>query len=138
MGQVFIDFTIRNSVDLHQAWAGQISPSAVHVRSMENVVMDTGATLLCLPEDVVAQLGLIFDREVTVHTATGASRLRVFSDARIEYEDRAAVVEAVELPVGSAPLFGALPMEVLGIEPDLQNRRVRKLPMDTPGGFLRA
>lgn len=112
-------------------------PPPFDVSNIPDVLMDTGASLLCLPADVVAELGLNFDRDVAVSTPTGTSTLRLFRDARVEYEDRAAVVSAVELPVGAAPLLGAIPMEELGIEPDLQNRRMRKFPIDLRNSFMR-
>lgn len=138
MGQVFISFAVQNSSDIEKAEDHLISAAQVRNVELPNVLMDTGATLLCLPASVVARLGLRLDREVPVATATGTSTLRVFRHARVQFEDRAAVVEAIELPDGSAPLLGAIPMEGLGIEPDLQNRAVRKLPMDLRSSFVRA
>ncbi len=137
MGQVFIDFTIRNSYDVDRADDGRLLGSAVRATSLKQVVMDSGATHLCLPADVVATLGLRLNREVAVETPTGVSIARVFRLALVTFEDREAFVEAVELPAGRAPLLGAIPMEILGIEPDLRNRRVRKLPLDTQSSFMR-
>jgi len=34
----------------------------------------------------------------------------------------------LELPAGTTPLLGVIPMEALGVEPDLQNQRLRLLP----------
>ena len=137
MGQVFVSFAIRNAFDLGLVQQGRESPG--HVRSVEltDVLMDTGATLLCLPARIVAALGLNFDREVAVATPTGAATLRIFRDARVEYEDRATAASVIELPDDAQPLLGAIPMEELGIEPDLQNRRVRKFPMDLRSSFMR-
>jgi predicted aspartyl protease len=133
VGQVFIDFEVENLGDQ------LISPGASPRRlSLRGVLMDTGATHLCLPADLVAELGLPFSREVPVSTPTGIHFSRVFSPARVEYEDRRWDGECVELPVGAAPLLGAIPMEGLGIEPDLQTRTVRMLPLGPEGTYFTA
>lgn len=137
VGPVFLTFAIRNAFDMGLAERGRASTADIREVQLPDVLMDTGATLLCLPARIVAELGLTFDREVAVATPTGTATLRIFRDARVEYEDRAAFVGVIELPNEARPLLGAIPMEELGIEPDLQNRRVRKFPMNLQSSFMR-
>ena len=47
-------------------------------------------------------------------------------------EGRAGNFECLELPDGASPLLGVLPLEALGIEPDILNHRLRLLP-EEPG-----
>ncbi len=134
MGQVFIDFSVENS-------AGRTPRHADGQRPREQlggIVMDTGATHLCLPADIIARLGLELDREVAVKVATGIEKRRIFTNVRVVYEDRRTVTDCIELPAGMPALLGAIPMEGLGIEPDLQNRTVRKLPMGLDGSYITA
>lgn len=91
--------------------------------------MDSGATHLCLPAGVIARLGRALLQEVPVNVATGIETRRVFANALVLYEDRKTVTECIELPEGMPALLGAIAMEGLGVEPDLQNRRPRKLPL---------
>lgn len=135
MGQAFISIAIENSADLPDGPATHV---AVRRLDLPGTLMDSGATHLCLPADLVADLGLAFDREVTVKTATGYQSCRIFRNAMVEFEDRRTQCECIELPAGMPALLGAIPMEGLGVEPDLQLRRPRKLPMDAHGSFMSA
>ena len=137
MGQVYCDFDVRNEPD---SWAGQRAGSAPSPREvhLQHIIMDTGASHLCLPADVIRRLGLPFGRDVHVQIPTGVVIRRIFRGALVVYEDREALVEVIELPEGSPGLLGAIPMEGLGIEPDLQNRRVRKLPFGPNGSYVTA
>ncbi|MCC3639040.1 MAG: aspartyl protease, partial [Microcoleus sp. PH2017_37_MFU_D_B] len=47
--------------------------------------------------------------------------------------------DCLELPEGvAAVLLGVIPMEELGLEPDLKNRRLRVLPMNNQQTYLMA
>ena len=137
MGQVFVSFEVTNATDVDRMEDGELDRANVRRTALPEVLMDSGATHLCLPADAIATLGLRFSYEAPVEIPTGTTTRRVFRNARVTYEDRFAIVEAVELPAGRPPLLGAIPMEALGIEPDLRNRRVRKLPMDLTSSYIR-
>ncbi|MFN0147908.1 MAG: hypothetical protein ACKVT1_15500 [Dehalococcoidia bacterium] len=68
-------------------------------------------------------------QEIPVKVATGIETRRIFANALVLFEDRKTVTECIELPEGMPALLGAIAMEGLGVEPDLQNRRPRKLPL---------
>jgi hypothetical protein len=57
-------------------------------------------------------------------------RPRDSKTARLRIEDREAQFDCLELPGGSAPLLGVIPLERLGFEPDLKAQRLRRLPAD--------
>lgn len=97
--------------------------------------MDTGATTLCLPADVIAQLGLNLLKEVDVATATGIST-RIFQDAKISLLEREGTFECLELPGGRDALLGVIPLEALGIELDLQNQTLKILPISPNDTYL--
>ena len=137
MGQVFVSFGVTNFSDVDPAAIVRRPPSETRMTALDEVLMDTGATHLCLPADLVARLGLGLGYATPVETATGTDVVRVFRNALVTYEDRSAVVEVIEVPLGRPPLLGAIPMEALGIEPDLRNRRVRKLARDLNSSYIR-
>lgn len=89
--------------------------------------MDTGATTLCLPKDVIARLGLRILKQVVVETATGISEARIFRDASISLCGREGRFECLELPEGKTPLLGVIPRSALGIEVDLKNQSLKVL-----------
>ena len=98
--------------------------------------MDIGATTLCLPADTIEQLGLELLKEADVSTANGVSKARVFQDAKILLCGREGTFECLELPGGQEPLIGVIPLEMLGLEPDLQNQTLRILPIESSNTYL--
>ncbi len=128
MGRITTQLIIANRLDQVLAACGFISPHAVRSVTLDDVLVDTGATTLCLPADVIARLGLTMKEEVTVATATTIETARLFEDARIALLDREITVECLEVPEGRQPLLGVIPMEALGVELDLQDQEIRFLP----------
>jgi predicted aspartyl protease len=137
MGQVITTITVTNRIDRVMAERGFISAEEVRSVILDNVVVDTGATLLSLPARIISQLGLIQVGERDVETSAGIKKGRIFADAQIIVEGREGRFDCLELPEGvSAVLLGVIPMEELGLEPDLKNRRLRVLPMNNQQTYL--
>ena len=137
MGQVITTITVTNFIDLVMAERGFIAAEEVRSVTLDNVVVDTGATLLSLPAPIISQLGLIQVGERDVETSAGIKKGRIFADAQIIVEGREGRFDCLELPEGvSAVLLGVIPMEELGLEPDLKNRRLRVLSMNNQQTYL--
>jgi predicted aspartyl protease len=137
MGQVITTITVTNRIDRVMAQRGFISAEEVRSVILDNVVVDTGATLLSLPARIISQLGLIQVGERDVETSAGIKKGRIFADAQIIVEGREGRFDCLELREGvSAVLLGVIPMEELGLEPDLKNRRLRVLPMNNQQTYL--
>jgi predicted aspartyl protease len=132
MGQVRTQITIINRADEVLAEKGVIPPEQVRSITLNEVLVDSGATSLSLPAHLIQQLGLEPLKEVLARTAAGYQRSLVFQDAKLKIGDRVGVFQCLELPGGDDPLLGVIPMEELGVEPDLQNHVLRFLPM-VPG-----
>ncbi|MEG4802073.1 aspartyl protease family protein [Microcoleus sp. ARI1-B5] len=128
MGKVTTTLAIQNLIDQADAERGMIPVEQIRSVILENVLVDTGATTLCLPKDVIARLGLRILKQVVVETATGISEARIFQDAKISLCGREGTFECLELPEGKTPLLGVIPMEALGIEVDLKNQSLKVLP----------
>ncbi len=128
MGKVVTTLTITNRLDEGAAQRGLAPPSAVRSIALQDVLCDTGATTLCLPQPMIDQLGLHAVGEVTVSTAAGLRTARIYEDAKITIEGRTGTFECVALPEGTEPLLGVIPLERLGLELDLQNQRLVVLP----------
>lgn len=136
MGKVLATVKITNRADQVLLNRGVISPEELRSVTLKNVLIDTGATTLCLPPEVIAQLGLELLKEVDVSTATGVSKARIFQDAKISVCGREGTFECLELPGGRDALLGVIPLEALGLEPDLQNQTLRVLPSESVDTYL--
>jgi hypothetical protein len=137
IGQVITTITVTNFIDLVMAERGFIAAEEVRSVLLDNVVVDTGATLLSLPALIISQLGLRQVGERDVETSAGIKKGRIFAGAQIIVEGREGRFDCLELPAGvSAVLLGVIPMEELGLEPDLKNRRLRVLPMNNQQTYL--
>lgn len=136
MGKVLTPLTITNRADQTLASRGFLPEDQVRSISLDDVLVDTGATTLCLPANMIAQLGLELLKEVDVMTANGISKARVFQDAKLLLCGREGTFECLELPGGQNPLVGVIPLELLGLEPDLQNRTLRILPSESANTYL--
>ena len=136
MGKVLTTLTVMNRADQIRAEDGTIPVEQVRSLTLKNVLVDTGATTLCLPQDVIAQLGLKLLKEVDVTTATGLNRARIFRDATIVLGGREGTFECLELPGGRDALLGVIPLEALGLEPDLRNQTLKVLPSESVDTYL--
>ena len=136
MGKVLVTLTVKNRIDEANAAKGLISPDLVRSITIDNVVVDTGATTLCLPPRAIAQLGLELLKEVDVATATGFSKARIFQDAKISLCGREGTFECLELPGGRDALIGVIPLEALGLEPDLRHQTLKVLPSESVDTYL--
>lgn len=136
MGKILTRLTVTNRLDEGRAANGDIPAEAVRSVTIDDVLVDTGATTLCLPSEIIAQLGLALLREATVSTATGLGTARIFQDAKVSLLGREGTFECLELPGGRQPLIGVIPLEMLGIEPDLRNQRLRLLPENANETYL--
>jgi predicted aspartyl protease len=133
MGKVHTQITIINRADQIRAEDGTILAEEVRSLTLRQVLVDTGATTLCLPSDLIAQLGL---KEVPVATATGITSARIYQDAKICLCGREGTFECLELPGGRDALLGVIPLEMLGLEPDLKNQALRVLPTESVDTYL--
>ena len=137
MGQVLTTIAVTNFIDIVMAERGFISAEEVRSVMLDKVIVDTGATLLSLPASIISQLGLRQVGERNVETSTGITKGRIFAGAQIIVEGREGRFDCLELPEGvSAVLLGVTPLEILGLEPDLKNQRLRVLPMNDQQTYL--
>ena len=132
LGKVATPLTITNYADQIEAERGHRRAGAVRSVTLGEVIVDTGATTLALPADVIAQLGLALREEVPILTAAGPGTARLYRDAALTLLGREGTFDCLELPVGTRPLLGVIPLEALGLEPDLRNQQLRRLPRE-PG-----
>lgn len=77
MGKSIEKVKVQNYGDIYDVSRGRISESEIRTVEIDAVV-DTGAIYLCLPPNVIEQLGLSFSHTATVTTANGKVERRIF------------------------------------------------------------
>jgi predicted aspartyl protease len=127
MGKVHTPLTIINRADQIRAEDGTITTDQIRSLNLDRVLVDTGATTLCLPPEMIAKLGLKLLKEVDVATATGIGKARIFQDAKICLYGREGTFECLELPGGNDPLLGVIPLE---------NQALKVLPSESVDTYL--
>lgn len=111
---------LTNQEDLVLAKAGVISPEDVRHLTVEDALVDTGATGLCLPNSLIKKLGLEPIRTARARTATGLVDLTIYSDVRFTVLDRPGKLEVTDLPDGSPVLVGHIVLEMLDLCVDIE------------------
>jgi clan AA aspartic protease len=106
---------LSNTTDEDKAREGSIPREAVRRVEVEALV-DTGATMLVIPEDLVARLGLREYERRKVRLADGGVRevARVGS-LRFEVLGRDMICDALVMPAGTPPLIGQMQLEALDL-----------------------
>ena len=123
VGRVVVTVAVENVEDRKRADRGEIGNDRVRRISVEALV-DSGATFFCLPESVIEQLGLDFDRTRETRTITGPLTMNIYGGAKIEVQGRACRVEVMGLPKGRQTLLGQIPLETLDWWIDTANHRL--------------
>ncbi|MCU0570143.1 MAG: aspartyl protease [Oculatellaceae cyanobacterium Prado106] len=127
-GIVTTTLTVTNLVDAILAERGFIPSEEVRSLTLENVLVDTSATRLCLPASMIAELELPLAGEIDVKTAIGLSKARLFKLARLTLLGRQGEFTCIELPGSEDPLLGVIPLEELGLQPDVIQQKLVLLP----------
>ncbi len=128
VGHVRVTIIGANRTDRALVERGLMDAGEVRAVTLDDVMVDTGATQLALPIDIIERLGLSVGREVVARTATGPRTIRQVRDVELTVMGRSGAFDCVEVPQGSPCLLGVTPMEILGLEPDIHNHTLRLLP----------
>ncbi len=113
MGRFSVEIELANNEDVVLARAGRIKPEQVRRVKLPGVV-DSGATRLVLPKQVVEQLGLPLGEKVKVLYADKRSGLRhKVSNVWLKMLNRDGVFDALVEPKRDTALVGAIVLETL-------------------------
>ena len=89
------------------------------VKSIEvDFLVDTGASMICLPSSLIAVLELRQVKQKQAMTANGVVNRWTYSPVTIKIFDREADLNVMELPEGTTPLLGYLALEALDLYPN--------------------
>ena len=113
MGKVTVPARIENLEDVYQADRGTLPAQEVRSIDVTDALVDTGATLLSLPERYVRELGLKRTRSRTARTAAGTIQFGIHQAVRLTVQERDCIVEVAAIPDECPVLIGQVPLEML-------------------------
>lgn len=122
MGRVETEATIANLKDLWSVEQGLISPEQVRRVTIQDALVDTGATLLSLPTRLIQQLGLAERGRKRVTSSTGRGEAAMYDAVRLTIQGRECTMDVMEVPDTVPVLIGQLPLEHLDFVVDLRSR----------------
>jgi len=124
MGLVDADIELINGDDLSLLRRGHIKEDEVK-RITVNALVDSGALMLAINEEIRTQLGL---QQVDMRSAQMADgtllKLPVVGPVEVRFANRRSSVDAMVLPGDAEPLLGAIPLEDMDVLVDTQQRRL--------------
>jgi predicted aspartyl protease len=136
MAKMLAKKTVINNIDEIRSEENMITPDSIRSLVIEDMLSDTGATTLALPATYIRQPGLKYMKTFAVSTVTGNSERKIYQNVKVKLLERETICECIELPDGSQPLLGVIPLEAMGIELDLQSQKLKFLPLDLLSTYM--
>jgi predicted aspartyl protease len=120
MGRVLIEATLENLKDRWALESGLIRTDQVRRIAVTDALVDTGATLLSLPEKLIKQLGLAKTGSKRVISSTGKATADLYEAVRLTINGRSCTMDVMGMPDDVPVLIGQLPLEHLDFVVDLR------------------
>ena len=111
---------LANQDDLVAVRLGVMQPEDVRRLTIEDALVDTGATGLCLPTPFIEQLGLTPIRRVQAETANGMVERIIYSEVEYTVLERSDTIRVTDLPEGMPVLVGHMVLEALDLCVDMK------------------
>jgi predicted aspartyl protease len=124
MGRVTVRAKIENLSDLHHVETQRIPAEQVRCLEVDDALVDTGATLLSMPKNLIERLGLKPVRTRKAMTSSGPVTIQMYGTVRLTIQERECNTDVTELPDECPVLIGQIPLEQLDFIVDLQGRRL--------------
>jgi clan AA aspartic protease len=136
MGKVMQTIKLTNSYDEEAVNRGHLTADRVRTTIIEALV-DTGATMMVLPADTVAALGLLPAGYRKVRYADGrTAEVPWVSGVGITILGRQTVANALVEAAGTTALIGQIPLEELDLLVDPKSRELRVNPASPDAPLL--
>ena len=111
---------LANLSDLNLADRGIINREEVRRVIVEDALVDTGATRLCLPKPIIEQLGLSPFGNARARTAAGIVDRTIYSEVRFTILAREGSLPVTYLPADAPVLVGHMVLEQLDLCLDIR------------------
>jgi clan AA aspartic protease len=124
MGLIRTNIELLNYNDISAFKKGDISKDHIRKITVEALV-DSGAYMLCINENIYHQLGLdIVDTRPAILADGGIRDLEVAAPIELRFENRRTLTQGLILPGDSQVLLGSIPMEDLDVLIDPKNQKL--------------
>ena len=111
---------LANQDELIAVKLGVMNPEDVKRVTVEDALVDTGATRLGLPPSIVEQLGLTPLRSERVRTVNGITELWIYSQVQFKILERESITTVMGIPEGAPVLIGHILLEDLDLCLDIK------------------
>ena len=105
------EIKLANLADLILAKEGVIPTEEVRSITVEDALVDTGASRLSLPSPIIEQLGLIPVGRLPSKTANGTVMRTVYSGVEFTIMERSDIIQVTDLPEDAPVLVGHIILE---------------------------
>jgi len=121
MGEVNVELTLKNGADLVRVSDGTITEQNVRTVTVTAVV-DTGAMLLVIGDELRRKLGLEILESRTVALAGGSTtNCNIAEPVEIHWKNRRSFIRPMVLPNEKEVLLGVIPLEEMDLMVDPVN-----------------
>jgi len=114
MGHVFAEVTLKNVTDKKDAREGRIKEEEIRSLTVKTMV-DTGATRLCISEEMRQKLGLSIIMTRIANAAAGKIEIQIAEQVEVIWKDRFTACCAAVLPGLKRALLGVIPLEEMDL-----------------------
>ncbi|MDR0320144.1 MAG: retroviral-like aspartic protease family protein [Treponema sp.] len=132
MCRVNTKITLKNLDDTKQAKKGNLAEDKIRQETVD-VMVDTGATMLVINEELFQQLGLDVREEREITLANDAKEIcKVTEPLEIHWGNRSVAMSALVIEDASEFLLGVLPLEGMDLMVDPVNQKLVGVHGDQP------
>jgi len=131
MGLIRTEIELAKAADIANADEGIIDASQIRKVTVTALV-DTGASMLVINEQVAQQLGLTIKDKTEIILADGSLKTAgIVYGVQVRFKTRRTTVDAIVVPGKAEVLLGAIPLEGMDVLIDMEKDEMR-LPPDRP------
>lgn len=124
LGKVLVAARIENLVDVENREQGRLPPDHVRSVTVEDALVDTGATTLLLPKRLIEQLGLRHFRTRESRGIGGPVQMPMYSAVWLTIEGRECALDVGQIDDAFPVLIGQVPLELLDFVVDCKAQRL--------------
>ncbi|GGA90951.1 retropepsin-like aspartic protease [Puia dinghuensis] len=137
MGTVHAEIELINGGDMANARTFKIGEEEIR-RITVTMLVDTGAFLMCINENIQSYLGLPFIRSQVFQLADGKlMKCDIVGPVEVRFANRDTRCDALVLPGDSEPLLGLIPMEAMDVLVHPNRQELIVNPAHPEGAVLR-
>lgn len=124
MGLTYAEIQLISADDLALHRRGYLPEDGIK-RMRVTALVDSGAYMLFINDQIKQQLDLPFIEEQTMRLAADSERrVKIVGPVDVRFENRSTTVRAAVLPGDAEPLLGAIPLEDMDVVIDPKQQRL--------------